>query len=92
MEIFSRLSEILSLNHIIVAYTIYLATSIVYRLVLHPLARFPGPKLAAATRWYEAYHDIIRNGQYTSKIAELHEKHGTFLGGPDSASLYVSVV
>ncbi|KAI1348475.1 cytochrome P450 [Xylaria sp. FL0043] len=47
-----------------------------YRLVLHPLAVFPGPKLAALTRGYEAYYDIVCNGQYTFKIAEMHKKYG----------------
>ncbi|OTB00292.1 hypothetical protein M426DRAFT_267883 [Hypoxylon sp. CI-4A] len=50
--------------------------SIVYRLFLHPLAGFPGPKLAAATLWYEFYYDGIKPGRYTFKIGELHEKYG----------------
>ncbi|KAI1150238.1 cytochrome P450 [Nemania diffusa] len=48
----------------------------VYRLFLHPLARFPGPKVAAISRWYEAYYDVVQNGQYTFKIAEMHKKYG----------------
>ncbi|CAI6227143.1 unnamed protein product [Periconia digitata] len=50
-----------------------------YRLFLHPLARFPGPKLAAITRWYEAYYDLILDGQYTFKIAELHKTYGPII-------------
>ncbi|KAI1146658.1 trichodiene oxygenase [Nemania diffusa] len=57
----------------------YLAGNILYRLTLHPLARFPGPKLAAITRWYEAYYDIILDGQYTSKIESLHRKYGSII-------------
>lgn len=55
---------------------VYLTSLIFYRLFLHPLARFPGPKLAAITRYYEGYFDVILNGQYTFKIAELHQQYG----------------
>ncbi|KUJ13489.1 cytochrome P450 [Mollisia scopiformis] len=46
-----------------------------YRVYFSPLSRFPGPKLAAATLWYEFYYDVILNGHYTFKIAELHKEY-----------------
>lgn len=55
---------------------LYCITGVVYRLYLSPLAKFPGPKLAAATLWYEAYYDVIKKGQYTLKIRELHVQYG----------------
>ena len=55
---------------------LWLVSLTVYRLTLHPLAKFPGPRLAAVTRYYEGYYDLIQNGQYTSKIEELHRKYG----------------
>ncbi|KAF7586968.1 hypothetical protein BBP40_007967 [Aspergillus hancockii] len=54
----------------------YLFASSIYRLWWSPLARFPGPKLAAITRWYEMYYDIYCSGQYTSRIAQMHEEYG----------------
>jgi hypothetical protein len=48
----------------------------IYSVYLGPLASFPGPKLAAATRWYECYYDLVLGGQYTFKIKELHQKYG----------------
>ena len=55
------------------AYVISLA---VYRLYLSPIAKFPGPKLAALSRWYEFYYEVILRGQFTFHIIELHEKYG----------------
>ncbi len=55
---------------------LYLVSLVLYRLLLSPLARFPGPKLAALTLWYEFYYDVIRGGQYGRKIAELHQEYG----------------
>jgi hypothetical protein len=56
---------------------VYFSTVALYRLFLHPLSKFPGPRLAAVTRYFEAYYDIICNGQYTFKIAEMHREYGT---------------
>lgn len=42
----------------------------------HPLARFPGPKLAAASYLYEAYYDWWLVGRYGKVIARMHERYG----------------
>ncbi|KAK5658970.1 hypothetical protein OQA88_1788 [Cercophora sp. LCS_1] len=42
----------------------------------HPLARFPGPRIAAASYLYEAYYDWILVGRYTRRIKEMHERYG----------------
>ncbi|KAI9664637.1 MAG: hypothetical protein M1821_006083 [Bathelium mastoideum] len=41
-----------------------------------PLAKVPGPKLAALTYWYEIYYDVWLEGQYFRQIAEMHKKYG----------------
>ena len=42
----------------------------------HPLASFPGPKIAAASYPYEAYYDWLLGGRYGHKIRAMHERHG----------------
>lgn len=43
---------------------------------LHPLSRFPGPKLAAMTIAYEGWYDMIKVGRYTREIQKMHDKYG----------------
>ncbi|KAL9121742.1 MAG: hypothetical protein Q9187_001696 [Circinaria calcarea] len=50
--------------------------TILYRLLLSPLAKFPGPRLAALTSWYEFYYDVVQPGQYVFKIRDLHAEYG----------------
>ncbi len=63
---------------LVIVWAGYVLALVVYRLWLSPLAKFPGPKIAAATLWYETYHDAFRWGQYTFEIAKMHEKYGKF--------------
>lgn len=45
---------------------------------LHPLSRFPGPKVAAASYLYEAYYDWWLVGRYGKVIARMHEQYGAY--------------
>ena len=58
---------------------LYLVGQCIYRLYFHPLAKFPGPKIAAITFWYEWYYDAPMRGQYIFRIKEMHEKYGPIL-------------
>jgi hypothetical protein len=61
----------------LLAYFVYLLARIVYRLYCHPLCRFPGPSIAAATTWYEGYYEVVGyKGQYSKQISKLHDIYG----------------
>ncbi len=61
---------------VIAALLLYYVGLAIYRLYLSPTAKFPGPKLAGVTLWYEFYYDVVCGGQYHKKIVELHEEYG----------------
>lgn len=68
-----------SLSYVIAILIVWTTTTVVYRLFFHPLAKFPGPRLATATYCYEWYYDLCRDG-YTFKLKDLHRKYGMILG------------
>ncbi|KAF2178846.1 putative P450 monooxygenase [Zopfia rhizophila CBS 207.26] len=55
---------------------LYAVSLAIHRLYLSPLAKFPGPKLAAATLWYEFYYDVIKRGRFAWEIKRMHEVYG----------------
>ena len=54
----------------------YIASVAYYRMFLHPLAKFPGPKIAGLTRWYECYQEIWKKGHFVYAVEKMHEKYG----------------
>ncbi|KAG0647531.1 Cytochrome P450 monooxygenase [Hyphodiscus hymeniophilus] len=60
----------------ILAWISYLFGLVFYRLYLSPLSKFPGPKFAAASKWYEFYFDVVLRGQFTFQIQRMHRKYG----------------
>lgn len=60
-----------------ILFTFYILGLSVYRLYFHPLSKFPGPKLAAVTKWYEFYYDVILRGRFAFHLEDLHKKYGT---------------
>ncbi|KAF7852941.1 hypothetical protein EAF04_010818 [Stromatinia cepivora] len=47
------------------------------RLYFHPLSKIPGPRLAAATFWYEFYYNAIRDGTYIKKFQQMHTAYNS---------------
>ena len=64
------------LQLLLVFSVLYVLGLYVYRIYFHQLSNIPGPKLAAASLWYEFYYDVVKKGQYTWKIWEMHNKYG----------------
>jgi hypothetical protein len=75
------LEGILALSTVIRLVGVYIAYHIVRALYnispFHPLSHIPGPKLAAATWFYEGWFDLILGGMYTNEIQRMHEVYGT---------------
>ena len=47
-----------------------------YRLTLHPLAKYPGPTLGRITDWYSVWH--IWNGDQHLNLYRIHQIYGVF--------------
>ena len=81
----ARMLKLLSFNGallLLCIFLLYLVGLGLYRLYFDPLAKFPGPKLAALTLWYEFYYDVMKRGQYTLEIEKMHEAYGLFMNSP----------
>ncbi|KAH8758134.1 isotrichodermin C-15 hydroxylase [Hyaloscypha finlandica] len=69
---------------------VWILTVVVYRLHFHPISKYPGPKLWAATALPSTYYTIV--GAKASKMSELHNKYGPIVRvGPYELS-YISEV
>lgn len=56
-----------------------------YNIYLHPLAGYPGPKLAGATRVWYVYHTL--RGRLPFVLTKLHQKYGNVIRiAPDEIS------
>ena len=53
--------------------------AVAYRMWLSPVAKFPGPKMAALTFWYEFYYDLLREGGglYIWEVEKMHKTYGS---------------
>ncbi|RDW72725.1 cytochrome P450 [Aspergillus mulundensis] len=65
-----------SVQALAVALLSYALYHLVHTFHWHPLAPFPGPRLAALTRFYRAYFDISWKHSFAHHLIELHNKYG----------------
>lgn len=60
----------------VVAYNLVM---VIYRLHFHPLNKFPGPRLAAATGLYEVYFSVWGTNGFNDEIEEMHQTYGKII-------------
>ncbi|KAL4256656.1 cytochrome P450 family protein [Pleurotus pulmonarius] len=66
---------------------LFCGVTVFRRLYAHPLSAFKGPRLAAITRWYQGYYDIIKHGGLLRQVNYLHELYGPVVRiGPNELS------
>ena len=71
-----KISWWLSALSLVTLFSLFQIIRGIYRITMHPLAKFPGPKLTAMTRWYEAYYEIVAGGEFGNLIGEWHKRYG----------------
>lgn len=77
------------LGYLLLAKIVYEVFHSAYRIYFHPLAKFPGSKVCAATYWTETYYDVFRGHQYIWEIKEMHEKYGPIIRtNPDDIHIH----
>lgn len=75
--------KLFSLALVVALYALlYSFVLVVYRLAFSKLSGFPGPKVAAATYWYEIYFDWLHKGKYIFEIEKMHEIYGLWIQTP----------
>ena len=65
-----------SLVSLVYSYLAFKVLQALYRLTFHPLANFPGPKLAAAFCSYKVYFEVFIGGVWSDQISLIHEQYG----------------
>jgi hypothetical protein len=66
-------------EYAVIFYISYKIITYIQRLYFHPLSKFPGPKIAAASKLYEFYWDSYQHGRLWAKLPELHQRYGECL-------------
>ncbi|KAK7510590.1 cytochrome P450 monooxygenase-like protein [Phyllosticta citriasiana] len=72
----------------------WVAWRAVYNIYFHPLARFPGPKLAAATRYWKAWVECFQAKSFVHELEKLHARYGKVVrvGPNEGTSLHANAL
>jgi hypothetical protein len=62
----------------VTTYALFAVAESIRRLWFHPLSKYPGPRLAAMTLWWQCYYDVFHDGggQLLAQLELLHKKYG----------------
>jgi hypothetical protein len=72
--------------YFVLAILLRLVARVIYRLAFHPLAKVPGPPLAATTSLWKAYHTM--QGDVVTQLLIAHRRYGDHVRiGPNEVSL-----
>ncbi|KAI0485717.1 cytochrome P450 [Xylaria cf. heliscus] len=63
-------------SSLLLCYGLYVGALVVYRLTLHPLAKFPGPFLCRISYLQQCYYEAILGGKFVGRIEEYHRIYG----------------
>ncbi|KAF2398789.1 benzoate 4-monooxygenase cytochrome P450 [Trichodelitschia bisporula] len=67
-------SQLMSASNVSRVAILYPFAAVIYNLFFHPLRKFPGPRLAAATKLAKSYY--LARGETVDWISKLHDKYG----------------
>lgn len=57
----------------------WVISMIIYRLVFHPLAAYPGPFLARISTAWQFYQDVLLGGRMSYTLRDLHAVYGPII-------------
>ncbi|KAI9511645.1 putative P450 monooxygenase [Russula earlei] len=77
------LTATISVQHVLLAVIVSALTWVIcsafYNVYLHPLARFPGPKLAAASTYWLFHQEFVRGISLSDIRDDLHSQYGDII-------------
>jgi hypothetical protein len=68
-----------ALLRLLAALVVYLILRSIYRIKFHPLAKFPGPRLAALTSMYAGLYDLPHGSSLCKELPAMHDKYGPII-------------